>query len=147
MKAGVAVKRFVVGSPKSSEDLAETLLPKVLALSIFSSDALSSVAYASQEILLVLGAAGTVALANVVPISVAVATLLIIVVASYRQTVKAYPNGGGAYIVAHENLGRYRPRCCISPVDRLCPYGGGGNSGRSRRNSVCCTSVGLVQNC
>lgn len=87
------VKRFVVGSPKSSDDLEETLLPKVLALPIFSSGALSSVAYASQEILLVLGAAGTAALANVVPISVAVAVLLVIVVASYRQTVKAYPNG------------------------------------------------------
>lgn len=107
MRTQVAVKRFVVGSPKSSDDLEETLLPKGLALPIFSSDALSSVAYASQEILLVLGAAGTVALANVVPISVAVATLLVIVVVSYRQTVKAYPNGGGAYIVAHENLGRY----------------------------------------
>lgn len=107
MKTQAAVKRFMVGSPKSSEDLEETLLPKVLALPIFSSDALSSVAYASQEILLVLGAAGTAALANVVPISVAVAGLLSIVVISYRQTVKAYPNGGGAYIVAHENLGRY----------------------------------------
>lgn len=107
MRASAALKRFVVGSPKSSEKLEETLLPKGLALPIFSSDALSSVAYASQEILLVLGVAGTAALANVVPISGAVATLLCIVVLSYRQTVKAYPNGGGAYIVAHENLGRY----------------------------------------
>lgn len=107
MKTQAALKRLVVGPPMSSEDLEETLLPKVLALPIFSSDALSSVAYASQEVLLVLGAAGTVALANIVPISVAVASLLCIVVLSYRQTVKAYPNGGGAYIVAHENLGKY----------------------------------------
>ncbi len=107
VRTQAALKRLVVGSPKSSEDIEETLLPKVLALPIFSSDALSSVAYASQEVLLVLGAAGTAALVNVVPISVAVATLLCIVVISYRQTVKAYPNGGGAYIVAHENLGKH----------------------------------------
>lgn len=107
MRAQAILKRLVVGPAKSSDDLEDTLLPKLLALPVFSSDALSSVAYASQEILLVLVVAGTAALANVVPISVAVAALLCIVVLSYRQTVKAYPNGGGAYIVAHDNLGKY----------------------------------------
>src|SRR5687767_6782919 len=85
--------------------MGHTLLPKTIALPVFSSDALSSVAYATQEILLVLGAAGAAALGRVVPISFAVATLLTLVVISYRQTVRAYPNGGGAYIVSRENLG------------------------------------------
>jgi amino acid transporter len=85
--------------------LEHTLLPKSIALPVFSSDALSSVAYATQEILLVL--VGAAALSLVVPISLAVATLLAMVVVSYRQTVRAYPSGGGAYIVAHENLGQF----------------------------------------
>ncbi len=89
----------------SSGELEHTLLPKTIALPVFSSDALSSVAYATQEILLVLGAVGAAALSNVVPISFAVGTLLALVIVSYRQTVRAYPNGGGAYIVSHENLG------------------------------------------
>jgi amino acid transporter len=89
----------------SSGELEHTLLPKIIALPIFSSDALSSVAYATQEILLVLGLVGVGALAHVLPIALAVGTLLSIVVISYRQTVRAYPSGGGAYIVAHENLG------------------------------------------
>ena len=89
----------------SSGELEHTLLPKIIALPIFSSDALSSVAYATQEILLVLGLVGVGALAHVLPIALAVGTLLAIVVVSYRQTVRAYPSGGGAYIVAHENLG------------------------------------------
>ncbi|MBA2272291.1 MAG: APC family permease [Actinobacteria bacterium] len=107
MKAQTTLKRLAVGPPKSSEDLEETLLRKVLALPIFASDALSSVAYATQEILLVLAVAGTTALTNVVPIAGAVGGLLAILILSYRQTVHAYPNGGGAYIVAHENLGAY----------------------------------------
>jgi amino acid transporter len=85
--------------------MGHTLLPKVIALPVFSSDALSSVAYATQEILLVLGAAGALALSKVIPISLAVAALLALVVASYRHTVRAYPSGGGAYIVSRENLG------------------------------------------
>ena len=99
------LKRLVVGRPMATGAMRHTLLPKIIALPVFSSDALSSVAYATQEMLLVLGAAGTVALSKVVPISLAVATLLALVVISYRQTVRAYPSGGGAYIVSHENLG------------------------------------------
>ena len=91
----------------ASSELEHTLLPKVLALPVFSSDPLSSNAYATQEIMLVLGLAGTAALSNVIPIALAVALLLATVVVSYRQTVRAYPSGGGAYIVAHENLGAY----------------------------------------
>jgi amino acid transporter len=104
---GQAFKRAVVGRPKASSELEHTLLPKTIALPVFSSDPLSSNAYATQEILLVLGIAGTAALTNVIPIAVAVAVVLATVVVSYRQTVRAYPSGGGAYIVAHENLGTF----------------------------------------
>ena len=105
MSTGQAVKRILLGRPMATSAMGHTLLPKLIALPVFSSDALSSVAYATQEILLVLGAAGAMGLGRVVPISFAVATLLALVVISYRQTVRAYPNGGGAYIVSRENLG------------------------------------------
>ena len=105
MNTGQTVKRILLGRPMATSAMGHTLLPKLIALPVFSSDALSSVAYATQEILLVLGAAGAAALGRVVPISLAVATLLALVVVSYRQTVRAYPNGGGAYIVSKENLG------------------------------------------
>lgn len=101
------VKRILLGRTMATEELEHTLLPKVLALPVFSSDPLSSNAYATQEILLVLGLAGTAALHLVIPVSIAVAFLLATVVVSYRQTVRAYPSGGGAYIVAHENLGTH----------------------------------------
>ena len=101
------LKRVLVGRPMASHQIEHTLLPKVLALPVFSSDALSSVAYATEEILRVLLGATVAALAYryVMPIAIAIATLMLIVVASYRQTVRAYPNGGGAYIVSKENLG------------------------------------------
>jgi amino acid transporter len=101
------LKRVLVGRPMASQRLEHTLLPKVLALPVFSSDALSSVAYATEEILRVLlvYTVARLAYAYVMPISVAIAILMMIVVASYRQTVRAYPNGGGAYIVSKENLG------------------------------------------
>jgi len=102
---GDLLKRFLVGRRLASHRLEHTLLPKVLALPVFSSDALSSVAYATEEILVVLYMATAAANHLVMPISIAIATLLIIVVASYRQTVRAYPSGGGAYIVAKDNLG------------------------------------------
>jgi amino acid transporter len=99
------LKRLVVGRPLPSRDLEHTLLPKILALPLFSSDALSSVAYATEEILAVLLAASVTASHFVFPIALAIATLMVIVVTSYRQTVRAYPSGGGAYIVSRENLG------------------------------------------
>jgi amino acid transporter len=104
---GGLAKRILVGRPMASHQIEHTLLPKVLALPVFSSDALSSVAYATEEILRVLLGATAAAFAYrlVLPIAIAIATLMLIVVASYRQTVRAYPNGGGAYIVSKENLG------------------------------------------
>ncbi|MGZ6545972.1 MAG: APC family permease [Actinomycetota bacterium] len=98
-------KRVLVGRAVASSGLEHTLLPKVLALPVFSSDALSSVAYATEEIMrvLLIASAGTVSQA--MPIAIAIGVLLIIVVSSYRQTVRAYPSGGGAYIVSKENLG------------------------------------------
>jgi len=104
---GYVVKRILVGRRMASYQIEHTLLPKVLALPVFSSDALSSVAYATEEILRVLLGATAAALAYryVMPIAIAIAMLMLIVIASYRQTVRAYPNGGGAYIVSKENLG------------------------------------------
>ena len=98
-------KRVLVGRAVASSGLEHTLLPKILALPVFSSDALSSVAYATEEILrvLLIASVGTVSMA--MPIAFAIGALLIIVVSSYRQTVKAYPSGGGAYIVSKDNLG------------------------------------------
>jgi amino acid transporter len=89
----------------STDRLEEELLPKRLALPIFASDALSSVAYATEAALGVLVAASLASRGMVIPVSIAIALLLVVVVASYRQTIHAYPRGGGAYIVARENLG------------------------------------------
>ncbi len=82
-----------------------TLLPKVLALPVFSSDPLSSVAYATEEMMLVLVLAGASALSLMMPLAGVIALVLAIVVTSYRQTVRAYPRGGGSYLVARENIG------------------------------------------
>jgi len=98
-------KDRIIGRSMSSRRLAGERLSKKVALAIFSSDALSSTAYATQEIMLILVLAGTGALRLSLPIAMAIAALLAIVVMSYRQTIRAYPGGGGAYIVAHENLG------------------------------------------
>ena len=95
----------VIGTSMSSVRLSEERLSKKVALAVFSSDALSSTAYATQEILLILLIAGTSALTFSLPIAVAISALLVIVVISYRQLIRAYPNGGGAYTVALENLG------------------------------------------
>jgi amino acid transporter len=98
-------KRLVVGRPLNSASLGDQLLPKWIALPVFCSDPLSSVAYATQEIVLVLGLAGVAALTITPWVGLAICFLLIIVVASYRQTCFAYPNGGGAYVVSKENFG------------------------------------------
>jgi amino acid transporter len=99
------LKRAIVGRPMATGEIEETLLPKTLALPIFASDPLSSVAYATESALVVLVAASASAAHLVFPISIAIAALLAIVVASYRQTVMAYETSGGAYIVAKDNLG------------------------------------------
>jgi amino acid transporter len=100
------LKRLIIGTPVSSEKAAHSLLSKRLALPIFSSDALSSVAYATQEILLVLTLGGTAFLYLAPWIAAAVAILMTAVVLSYRQLVKAYPTGGGDYEVATKNIGK-----------------------------------------
>src|SRR5881227_584474 len=100
------LKRVVVGRAMASDQLEETLLPKWLALPIFASDPLSSVAYATEAALVVLVAASASSAHLAFPISLAIATLLAIVVLSYRQTVLVYESSGGAYVVAKENLGK-----------------------------------------
>ncbi|HEY2310903.1 MAG TPA: APC family permease [Gaiellaceae bacterium] len=99
------LRRVFVGRPMRTGQLHETLLPKWLALPIFASDPLSSVAYATESALVVLVAASASAAHLVFPISIAIAALLAIVVLSYRQTVRVYETSGGAYVVARENLG------------------------------------------
>ena len=99
------LKRLFVGRPMRTGQLEETLLPKTLALPIFASDPLSSVAYATESALVVLVAVSAASAHLVFPISIAIAALLAVVVVSYMQTVHAYETSGGAYIVARENLG------------------------------------------
>jgi amino acid transporter len=105
-KTGQFIKRVVVGRPISSAEEHRTRLSKLIALPVFSSDAISSTAYATEEILIVLVLAGTGLLHVSLWISLAVAGLLAIVALSYQQTIRAYPSGGGSYIVSTENLGR-----------------------------------------
>ncbi|MGJ3501343.1 Putrescine importer PuuP [Piscirickettsia salmonis] len=99
------LRRLLFGAPLSTEKMADVRLSKKMALAIFSSDALSSVAYATEEILGALMIAGSAAFSFTLPISLAICLLIFIVGASYRQTITAYPNGGGAFAVAKENLG------------------------------------------
>jgi len=98
-------KRLLLGDPLTSEKLDDQLLPKKMALPIFASDALSSVAYAPQELLMILLTGGLAFLAFSPWVAIAVVVLLIVVVTSYRQLIKAYPSGGGDYEVASKNLG------------------------------------------
>lgn len=99
------VKRILIGDPLTSEQVDEQLLPKKMALPIFASDALSSVAYAPQELVMILLIGGLTFLSFTPMVAVAVVVLLIVVVLSYRQLIKAYPSGGGDYEVASKNLG------------------------------------------
>ncbi|MCZ2108946.1 MAG: APC family permease [Dehalococcoidia bacterium] len=103
----LAVRDVILGTTLASHRLEGERLSKIKALAVFSSDAISSVAYAPQEIILVLMLAGTGAIKWSLPVAGAITILLAIVVASYRQTVRAYPRGGGSYIVAHENIGAF----------------------------------------
>ncbi len=103
-----SLKRVLVGRPLASSEQEHQRISKVIALAVFSSDAISSTAYATQEILLVVAVGGSslaLGLSKLVPISIVVAVLLAIVVTSYRQTIYAYPSGGGSYVVSRENLG------------------------------------------
>ncbi len=101
------LKRFLIGQSLPTSAHAEERLSNAAGLAVLSSDALSSVAYATEEILLVLLAAGSSALVWSLPIGMTIIALLAVVILSYRQTIKAYPQGGGSYIVARENLGLY----------------------------------------
>ncbi len=101
------LKRLFVGTPLPTAQFRHERLGKATALATFSSDAVSSVAYATEEILLALVAGGTLALRFSLPIGAAIALLIIIVMTSYRQTIHAYPKGGGSYIVTKDNLGVY----------------------------------------
>lgn len=99
------LKRWLVGDPLKSTQAGHERLSKTLALAVFSSNAISSVAYATEEILLVLILAGTAAVAWSIPISFAILFLVVVLTISYRQIIYEYPEGGGAYIVARNNLG------------------------------------------
>ena len=99
------LKKVFVGRPLPTAQARHERLSKRTALAVFASDALSSVAYATEEILLILVTAGTAALAFTIPIGIAISFLIVVVASSYRQTILAYPQGGGAYIVTKDNLG------------------------------------------
>ena len=101
------LKRFLIGAPLASNQAEQERLTKFKALAVLSSDAISSVAYATEAILFTIIAAGSGNLWVALPIALAIVTLLAIVALSYRQTIPAYPNGGGSYIVAKDNLGNY----------------------------------------
>jgi amino acid transporter len=103
------IKRVLIGRPLATHEAPHQTIGQAIGLAVFASDALSSTAYATQEILIVLAGAavlmGTAVFGYSIPIAIAIVTLLAIVTISYRQTIFAYPNGGGAYIVARDNLG------------------------------------------
>ena len=115
---------WLIGRPLSTADAPHQTIGKAVGLAVFASDALSSTAYATQEILGVLIAIGTMAYGYVFPISLAIVTLLAIVTISYEQTIHAYPGGGGAYIVSRDNLG-----------ELLCPGGGRSSFARLHADS------------
>jgi amino acid transporter len=115
-----------------SSQLSETLLPKKLAMPVFCSDPLSSVAYATEEILLILSLAGLAFLHLAWYVAAVIVALLAVVIVSYRQTCRAYPNGGGAYTVARANLGRPPARCWSTTCSRS-RYPSSPESQQSRR--------------
>jgi amino acid transporter len=101
------VRHLLIGPPLPTEQQKDKRLNKIRALAAFSPDALSSIAYANQEIYLGLALAGSAGLSQSLPIGVAITVLLAIVAISYSQTLEGYPTGGGSYIVASQNLGAY----------------------------------------
>src|SRR5918912_607058 len=115
------LKRFVVGKPIPSHLAHHERLSQVTGLAVLSSDALSSVAYATEEILRVLVLVGAGALGFASPIAFVIAAILAIVVFSYRQTIHAYPSGGGAYIVAKENLGELPALAAVAAITSAFP--------------------------
>ena len=99
------IKHLVVGDPLPTQQLVYERLNKIRAMATFSPDALSSIAYANQEIFLGLAIAGSAGLIFSLPIGIGIAVLIVIVALSYYQTIEGYPTGGGSYVVARDNLG------------------------------------------
>jgi amino acid transporter len=102
-----SISHFLIGRPLQTADAPHQTIGKAVGLAVFASDALSSTAYATQEMLVILAAAGSIAFGYVFPISIVIVGLLAIVVISYEQIIHAYPDGGGAYIVAYDNMGHF----------------------------------------
>jgi len=102
---GKSWRNYLIGRPLQTADAPQQTIGRFLGLAVFSSDALSSVAYAPQELLLILSVAGVSAFHFSIPIAIGICVLLAILILSYEQTIHAYPDGGGAYIVARDNLG------------------------------------------
>src|SRR6266508_1452966 len=109
---GYRAKRILLGPPYKTAQLAHERISKRVALAVFSSDPISSTAYATEEMLIVLTAAGTAAIGLALPLAAGVAVLLLIRVLSYRQVIAAYPRGGGAYMVSRDNLGNLLAAVC-----------------------------------
>ncbi len=134
------LKRLLVGRPLATTQMEEQRISKTIALAVYSSDALSSTAYATEEILFVtaLGASSlALGLSKLVPIAIVVAVLLAIVITSYRQVIFAYPDGGGAYVVSRENLGETRVARRRRVADgRLRAHRRGVDLGRCRRDHL-----------
>ncbi len=113
---GYRAKRALLGPPFKTAQLAHERISKRVALAVFSSDPISSTAYATEEMLLVLVAAGTAAIGLALPLAAGVAVLLLILVLSYRQVISAYPQGGGAYMVTRDNLGGSFAAVCAAAL-------------------------------
>jgi amino acid transporter len=106
-KPSRSIGHFLIGRPLQTADAPHQTIGKAVGLAVFASDALSSTAYATEQILVILAAAGTIAFGYIFPISIVIVGLLTIVVISYEQIIHAYPDGGGAYVVAYDNLGHF----------------------------------------
>ena len=106
-KPGRTISSILFGKPLQTADMAHQTIGKGIGLAVFASDALSSMAYSTQEMMLILAVAGTSAFRYVMPLTISIVILLIILTLSYEQTIHAYPTGGGAYIVSRDNLGEY----------------------------------------
>jgi amino acid transporter len=113
---GYRAKRALLGPPFKTAQLAHERISKRVALAVFSSDPISSTAYATEEMLLVLVVAGTAAIGLALPLACGVAVLLLILVLSYRQVISAYPQGGGAYMVTRDNLGESLAAVCAAAL-------------------------------
>jgi len=106
-KPSRSITTILIGKPLETAEQEHQTINKIIGLAVFASDALSSMAYSTQEMMLILAAAGTAAFGYVIPLTLCIVLLLVILTISYEQTIHAYPNGGGAYIVARDNLGDY----------------------------------------